>query len=403
VQKVFDGIKVADFSWFGVGPLTTRYLAAFGATVVRIESGLRPDGLRTSAPYKDGKAGINRSGYYAHFNPNKYSIAVNINSSGGMEVVKKLITWADIVVENFTPGTMEKWGLGYDNLKELKPDIIMLRTSNQGATGPMAKHPGFGYHLVALGGFCYYTGWPDREPAALSTAYTDSITPRFAASALTAALIFRKKTGKGQVIDVSQLETGIHFLAPLLLNYTVNKDEGNRNGNRHNYAAPHGVYRCRGDDRWCAIAIVNDNEWKGFCDVIGNPEWTRDSRFDTFLKRKQNEDELNRLVGEWTVNYSAEDVMTLMQKAGVAAGVVKNARDIYEDEHLKERDTFWSLDHPEMGYCTHLGAPFKMSETPATAERPAPCLGEHTEHVCRQFLGMSQEEFDGLLIAGVFE
>jgi len=403
MDAIYKNVKVADFSWFGVGPLTTRYLASFGATVVRIESNLRPDGLRISAPYKDGKVGIDRSGYYAHFNPNKYSIAINIGDPKGMEVIRRLVSWADIVVENFTPGTMEKWGLGYESLKEIKPDIIMLRTSNQGATGPMAKQPGFGYHLVALAGFCYYTGWPDREPAALSTAYTDSITPRFAACALTAALIYRAKTGKGQLIDVSQLESGINFLAPLVLDYVVNGRVGGRNGNRVHNAAPHGVYRCRGDDRWCAITVFSDDEWEAFCNVVGNLEWTRDPKFATLLARKKNEEELNRLVENWTINFSAEEVMTLMQQAGIAAGVVKNAKDVYEDPQLRERDAFWRLDHREIGPCTHLGAPFKMSKTPAKAERPAPCLGEHTEYVCRQFLGMSQEEFDELLVAGVFE
>jgi len=403
METVFNGLKVADFSWFGVGPLTTRYLSCFGATVIRIESNLRVDGLRTSGPFKDGKVGINRSGYYAHFNPNKYSIAINLNNPKGIEVAKRLIGWSDVVVENFTPGTMERWGLGYESLKAINSKIIMLRTSNQGGTGPLAKHPGFGHHLVALSGFCCYTGWPEGEPAALSTAYTDSVTPRFAVCALIAALIYRAKTNKGQLIDISQLESSMQFLAPLILDYGVNGRVGGKNGNRCVYAAPHGVYRCKGDDRWCAIAVFNDDEWKTFCNVIGKPDWTRNPEFETLLSRKKNEEQLNRLIEEWTINFTPEEVLMLMQQGGVTSGVVKNARGVYEDPQLLERNAFWLLNHREIGPCTHLGAPFKMSKTSAKAERPAPCLGEHTEYICREFLGMSEGMFDELIVSGAFE
>jgi crotonobetainyl-CoA:carnitine CoA-transferase CaiB-like acyl-CoA transferase len=403
MSAVFEGVKVADFTWVAVGPLTTRYLADFGATVVRIESSSRPDAWRTSAPFKNGEVGINRSGYYGYHNANKYSIAIDLNNPKGREIAKKLVSWADIVAENFTPGQMERWGLGYEDLKKIKPDIIMLRSSNQGSTGPLAKQPGYGHHLVALGGFCYYSGWPDREPLALSTAYTDCITPRFAAAALITALIYRRKTGKGQLIDISQLETAIHFLSPLILDYTVNGQVGGRTGNYCANAAPHGVYRCKGDDRWCAIAVFSDNEWKAFCNVIGNPGWTKDPKFTTLLARKKNEEELNELIEEWTNNLAAEEVMTLMQQAGVAAGVVKNAEDVYQDSQLRKRDAFWLLNHSEIGYVTHLGQPFKLSKTPAEARMPAPCLGEHTEYVCKEFLGMSDEEFVELLVADAFE
>jgi len=229
-QEVLKGIKVADFTWVVVGPLTTRYFGAFGATVVKVESMQRPGLLRTSRPFKDNSPGVDRSGYFAFLNANKYSMAIDLNVLTGREIAKRLAAWSDVVVENFVPGLMEKWGLGYDDLREIKPDIIMLRTSNQGQTGPRARQPGLGPHLVGLSGLSYYSGWPDREPIGFGLAYTDMITPRFAAASLMAALEYRRRTGKGLLLDVSQLETALHFLAPQILDYSANGRIGGRSG-----------------------------------------------------------------------------------------------------------------------------------------------------------------------------
>ncbi len=403
MKRALDGVKVADFGWNGAAPVTAMLLAACGATVVKIESISAIDPWRTSSPFKDKKAGVNRSGYFALHNTGKYSIAINLNNPRAMEAVRRIISWADVVVENFAPGVMEKRGLGYEDLKKIKPDIIMVRLSSQGQTGPVARHPGLGFHLVALTGFCYYTGWPDREPAALSTPYTDCVIPRFAAAALIAALVYRRKTGKGQLLDLGQLEIGTHFLAPLVLDYTVNQRVGNRMGNYCPYGAPHGVYRCQGDERWCAIAVFSDEDWRRFCQAIGNPTWAKYPKFSTFLNRKKHEEELNNSIEQWTGERSAEEVMTVMQAAGIAAGVVSNAEDVYQDPQLREREALWLLNHQEMGAVTHLGQPFNLSKTPAEPGMPAPCLGEHTEYICKELLNMSGEEFDELLVAGVFE
>lgn len=401
--NVFDGIKVADFTRFGVGPLTTMYLAYYGATVVRIESRMRPDGLRTSPPFKDGKPGIDRSGYFAYFNANKYSIAINLREPKGIETARKLVAWADVVAENYAPGVMERLGLSYEDLKKIKPDIIMLRTSNQGITGPHARQPAFGHHLVGLCGFSHLTGWPDGEPQALGIAYTDILTPRLGAAALVLALDYHRKTGKGQLLDVSQLETSAQFLAPVILDFTVNGRVAKRAGNSCAYAAPHGVYPCLGTDRWCAISVFTDEEWYCFCRVIGNPPWTRHARFTTLSARKANEAELDRLVGEWTVKVPPEEVMRIMQAAGVPAGVVENAEDILQDPQLKQRQAIWMLEHKVIGTAVHPGETFHLSQTPAVPKMSAPCLGEHTEYVCKELLKMSDEEFDELLVTGIFE
>jgi crotonobetainyl-CoA:carnitine CoA-transferase CaiB-like acyl-CoA transferase len=402
-KEALHGLKIADFSWSLAGPFTTKYFADHGAQVVRIESSKRPCPLRLSAPYKDGIPGINRSGYYAFYNTNKYSLALDLTNFKAIEVCKKLAAWADVVVESFTPGTMERYGLSYEELRNIKPDIIMLRCCTHGQTGPHAQHPSFGFQLVSHCGFTNLTGWPELDPQQPWGAYTDVISPRFAASALLAALLYRGKTGRGQCLDLSQFEACLQFLAPILLEYTVNGRETRRAGNYCYHAAPHGAFRCKGDDSWCVIAVFDDKQWQAFCKAMGNPEWARKPEFATLLGRKANEANLNRLVEEWTIGFTAEEVMNLLQSAGVPSGVVKNAKEVCLDPQLASRSHFWTLDHKEIGAFSHPGQAFKLSETPAEPRMSAPCLGEHTEYVCKQLLGMSDEEFDELLVSGVFE
>lgn len=276
----------------------------------------------------------------------------------------------------------------------------MLSTCMMGQTGPHAAHPGYGRPLAALAGFSQIAGWPDRQAAELGP-YTDFIAPRLNALTILAALDYRRRTGKGQYIDMSQYENSIHFIAPLVLDYVVNQRIAGREGNRFIYAAPHGAYRCQGDDRWCAIAIFNDDEWESFGNVIGNPAWIEDPKFSTLLGRKENEDELDRLVEEWTINHSAEEVMTMTQVAGVGAGVVENGEDLLEhDPQLKHRHFFWELDHAEVGKDYAPGPSFVLSKS--TCElRPAPLLGEHNEYALKEMLGMSDDEIAELVIEEV--
>jgi len=401
-DTALEGIKVVDFGWVATAPLVARYLADFGATVVRIESSKRPDLTRISAPYKDGVPGLNRSGVFPMYNSSKYSIGLNLSHPEAIEVAKRLVSWADAVVEGFAAGVMDRLGLGYEELKKIKPDIVMLRTCNQGQTGPHANHPGTGLHLVGLAGFTNITGWPDRDAVQPFGGYTDFLSYRIGVTALLAALNHRRKTGKGQCLDMSQYEIGVHFMEPMILEYTVNGREFTRMGNSCPYAAPHGVYRCQGDDRWCAITVFTDKEWKAFGDVLGNPPWAASDRFATVMGRKKNEEALNQLVEEYTVNFAAEEVMMRMQEAGIAAGVVENMQDLFQDPQIKHREHFRWLNHTEMGYIPHPAPAFQLPRTPANP-RAAPCLGEHTEKVCRDILGMSDEDFVRLLAEGVFD
>ncbi len=403
-EKALNGVKIADFTWVGVGPITVKYLAEYGAEVVHVESLRRPELLRVTPPFKDGVAGINRSAYNACFNNNKYGLGLNMNHPRAREVLERLIKWADVVAESFTPGRMAKWGLAYEDLVKVKPDIIMYSTSQQGQTGPRAKIGAYGTQLVALSGFTYLTGWPDRDPVGPYGPYTDTIAPKLGAAAIMAALINRRRTGKGTHIDLSQFEGGLNFIAPVLLDYAVNQRIATRQGNRCSYRAPHGVYCCRGDDRWCAIAISSDQDWEKLCQVMGRPELVRDPRFITLLQRKENEEELDRIISDWTAKLTAEEVMHLLQEADIAAGVAQTGKDLLEnDPQLAHRHFFWELEHAEIGKHNYEAPPFRLSKTPLELNKAGVCLGEDTEYVCSKILGIPDELFVELLSQGVFD
>jgi benzylsuccinate CoA-transferase BbsF subunit len=403
-EGVFSGLTIFAFCWAVVGPLTMKYFADQGATVIRVETSRRPCTMRTSAPYKDKVPHYNRGGYFSYYNANILSLALDMDQPQAREIARKLAVKCDVFMENYTPGNMEKWGLAYEELKKLRPDIIMLRQSGYGSWGPYNELPAFGMVLVPIAGLPNFIGWPGKEPLPVGvSAYTDCISPRFAASALIAALDYRQRTGKGQLLDLSQFETAISFIMPGVLEYQSTGREPERIGNASPSAAPHGVYRCRGDDRWCTIAVNNDEEWQGLCREMDKPEFAADPRFDTFLNRKKHETELDGIVSAWTAALTPEDVMARLQAAGVPAGVVMNTEDLLNDPQLNERNMFWPMSHAEMGMFTHLGQSLRLSKTPSRAWSPSPLLGEHTEYVCTKMLGMSDDEFVNLMRAGVFE
>ncbi|MFC1863291.1 CaiB/BaiF CoA transferase family protein [Thermodesulfobacteriota bacterium] len=402
-KSPLEGIKVADFSWSVVGPTISTFLSYYGADVVKVESTHSPEITRHSAPFKDNVVGIDRSYVYSSLNTNKSSISLNLKHQKGREIALRLVEWADIVVQSATDSTLKKLGISYEHLKEANSDIIALNTSNQGETGPCANQPGYGDAVVALAGFPEVTGWPDREPSLPPGAYTDSVAPWFGCLAVLAALEYRNRTGKGQHIDIAQLETGLHMLSPAALMYSANNKIMQRDGNRSLTNSPHGVYRCKGDDRWCALAVTSEIEWQAFCTVIANPGLSGDPRFSTIPQRKKNEDELDRIIESWTINFSPEEVMTLLQKAAVAAGAVRNIKELHEDPQLMHREHFRTMKHPEIGDYGFEMPPMRLSENDFELRRPAPRLGEHTSYVCCELLGISDKEFVQLHSEGVFE
>ena len=404
-KKPLEGIKVLDFCWVAVGPMTTRYLAEYGATVIRVESGKRPETLRRAAPFKDGISGINRSGYFASYNPNKYGITIDMGHARAKELVLRLVSWANLVTENFTPGTMERWGLGYEDLQAINPAIVMYSTSMLGRGGPMERQPGFGPVLSSLAGLTHITGWPDRDPVNPYGAYTDFIGPRFAVASILAALDYKRRTGKGLHLDMSQLETSLHFTAPFILDCSVNGREQGRRGNSDPGAVPHGAYPCRGEDRWIAIACQTDQEWEAFLELINPVDWDDDRRHQasTLVGRKTVEEDLDKMIAEWTGDKDPQELMRTLQNAGVPAGVVNDCRDLFEDPQLTQREHFKFLDHAEIGPYPSDQSEFDLSKTPGSLDTPAPLLGEHTEYALKELVGLSEDEYRSFEDDGVLE
>lgn len=392
MNEAFKGIKVADFSWSGVGPMASRVLAEHGATVIRVESHKRPDSLRLLGPFLDGISGLDRSQFGVCFHTNKYDITLDMNRPKGTEAAKRLIMWADVVAESFSPGVMKKWGFDYERVVEFKPDIIYYSTTQQGQYGPQARFSGYGVHAASMAGFYEVTGWPDQGPSLIHGAYTDYISPWYLAVALIGALDRRRKSGKGMYLEQSQLEAGISFLGPVLLDYRVNGRIAGRMGNRDPFMAPHGAFRCMGTDRWVALAACNDKEWQAFCKVIDHQEWVGDPRFTTFKARKENEDELERLIEEWTVNYLPEEVMFQMQAAGVPAGVVQDPQDLFEDPQVKHRQAYTFLNHSVMGFRAYDTPAFRLSKCPWQPKKAPGAMGEDNEWVFKDILGYTAEE-----------
>lgn len=403
MSRAFDGIKVVDFGWIGVGPITARYFADNGATVIRVESLTRFDGLRMAPPYKNAKPGLNNSQFFANFNASKMSLGLNMAQAEARAIAKRLcLEWADIIVEGFTPKQMRAWGLHYDDLSPTRPDLIMVSTCQLGQTGPYAMYAGYGNMAASLAGYYEITGWPDRGPCMVYGAYTDMLTPGVGASLITASLDYRQRTGKGQWIDLSQFETGVNHVPVAVLDYTVNGRIVTRSGNQDARGCPHAVYRCVGDDRWIAIAVFTEKEWGALVNTMGNPSWAQAEQFATLAGRKANEDELNTLIEEWTTTRETEQLETLLQQAGVAAGLVAKQSDLFADPQLQDWGFFAWREHKVMGLSPYDGLMSHLSRTPGEVA-PAPLLGEHYEEVLTGILKFSDEEVAELIGKGVVE
>ena len=399
----FEGLRVLDFCWVVIGPMTTRYFSDFGATVLRVESSLRPDVIRHGLPFAEGKPGLNRSGYWANYNSGKLGLGLNMADERARKLAFRLATeWADVVTENFTPGTMEKWGLGYDEIRKGNPGVVMFSASMLGRGGPHDSQPGFGPVLTALSGHTNFTGWPDRVPVSPYGAYTDFLIPHIAFSAVAAALDHKRRTGRGQHLDLSQLEAALYFAGPPILDYTANQRVQQRDGNRDSTMAPHAIYRCAGNDRWCAVACENDAQWQALAGLIGRPALGADPKFARFEGRKAREAELDDAIGSWTSALSPDEVMRRCQAAGVPAGAVRDSRDLFTDPQHQSRGHFVFMDHPDMGRYASDANCFALSDA-SPEYRPSPLLGEHTEQIMREILGIPPDEYRALADEGVFE
>ena len=395
-DKVFEGIRVADFAWVGVGPLVSKYLADHGAEVIRIESSVRPEPLRRAPPFVNDEPGLDNSGYYADFNSSKKCVSLNLQHPDGVKIAKRIVERCDIVTESFTPKAMRGWGMTYEDLCEVRPDLIMISMPMYGLTGPWSMWQGYGHVLQAAAGISHLTAYPGEEPIGTGVAYTDFLVPHFAAAALIAALDHRQRTGEGQNIDFGQMEAAIHATETMILDYTVNGREQQALGAGHPDHDIYGTWQCaaRGDDddRWIAITVTSNDELAALSDVAGQPGWT-----------SLESESLKREIADWTRGQPAEELMQRLQTAGVPAGVVQTPEDLRSDPQLAHRGHFWMLDHPTMGRRAYDGPSFRLSETPAELTKAAPLLGEDNEYVYKNLVGMSDEDYIEHLVSGAFD
>jgi benzylsuccinate CoA-transferase BbsF subunit len=318
------------------------------------------------------------------------------------EVFQRLIEASDVLVEAFVPGVIARWGFDYERVSAINPRIIMASHCLTGQTGPFAKLRGFGQLAGGISAWHDLTGFPGEEPLGPYSAYTDFLSWPFLLSAILVALEVRDQTGRGQYIDHAQLESSLHFLAAPLLDLQLNGHLAGRQGNREDYAAPNNAYRCR-DDRWIAVSVGTDAEFAALCGVFGQPETASDPRFATLAARKANEDALDRLIDSWTGEQEAYALATRLQAAGVSAGVVARAQDLFEDRQLQHRRMFGRLDHAEIGHHAVHRQSFQISGIEAGPFRAAPLLGEHTLDICRDVLGLDDEAIAAYAAQGVFE
>jgi crotonobetainyl-CoA:carnitine CoA-transferase CaiB-like acyl-CoA transferase len=320
-----------------------------------------------------------------------------MTTAEGNEIFKKLLSIGDVVLENYSPRVMANFRLDYPQLQEINPYIIMVSLPAMGRTGPDKDFIAFGQTIDCMSGMAYLTGYPGEEPMLQSgLAYGDPLSGMNAALAIVMALRYRRRSGKGMHIELSQVEGVISFNADSVMDYTMNRRVRGRMGNNHPSMAPHGYYRCRGEDAWVAVAIDSDETWQAFCEVIGQPPWSKDARFSDMSGRYSNQDELDKLIETWTLKHGHYEVMHILQETGIPAGPVLDAKELLEDPHLNRRGLFQMVNHPEAGVHPEIGAFARFSKTPIEIRMPAPCLGEHNRYVFGQLLGMSSEEISHL-------
>jgi benzylsuccinate CoA-transferase BbsF subunit len=389
--SALSGVRVLDFTWVGAGSFTTKLLADHGADVIKIESRSHLDSLRTGPPFAGGVRGINRSGYFAERNTSKRSVCLDLQTDAGRDLARQMVARCDVIANNFRPGVMERFGLGYAALRAEHPELIYLSMSMQGTDGPDRDYLGYGLTIGALVGLHELTGLPDRYPCGTGTNYPDHVpNPGHAALAVLAALRHRRRTGEGQLIDIAQTEPTIASIGSALVQFTLGGEPPQRSGNRHPAYAPHGVYPCAGDDRWIAIAVADDHHWHELCDELGELAQPGLAHAE---QRRDRAAELDALIAERTRGWDRWELMERLQRRGVAAGVMEDAADLLErDPQLAHRGHWQTLSHPEMGDCVYGSPPFRMGLTPGRLRSPAPLLGQHTEAVLKELLELDEDE-----------
>lgn len=395
-KDALKGIRVADFSWIWAGPYAASLLGYMGAEVIKIESRARIDQTRKGTIMDtDNFDGLNYSPTFNNANLNKKGVSIDISKPEGAALARRIVAQSDIVISNMRPGKMEKLGLGYAALKMVKEDIIMIESSGFGATGPYKGFAGFAPIFASFGGLACLTGYGDGEPNVMS-GVQDLRAGTLSAFIVLAALLHRQKTGEGQYIDLSSSEALSTLIGPELMEFTMNGRSPHRNGNEDAIMAPHGCYRCKGDDKWISIAVGNDREWKALCKVMGEPEWCRKKEYADMPGRWKNRKELDLRLEEWTAKHTHYELMGRLQEAGVAAMPSFDAEEILRAPHTKARNLFTAVHHPKIGDQVVMNPAWRFSETPARITKAGPLMGESNDEIFRGLLGMTPEEIEML-------
>lgn len=392
-------LRVVDFGWVAAVPILTHQLALHGADVIRVESSKRPDASRTSSPFIDAARRV--SAAFGQLNSNKRSLGVDLKRPGARELVLDLVEWADVVTENFRPGTLDKLGLGYEVLAERNPRLVMLQSSSAGQHGPISQMAATGDLLQSLCGFTYLTGFPDADPMPPWGAWTDITVPPVGILSILAAVRRARTTGEGRLLDMSQMELSIAFLADQLVATQRNSHPPGRRGNRDSEFSPHGVFPARGEDRWVAIAVITDEQWAAFAREIGRDDLA--AAHPRVADRRAVEDDIEQVIRAWTVQRDAAEIERRLGERGVPCSQVLDSRDLLADPQLAHRNYFQYTEHESVGPILVPTTSFVLSESPARAITAAPDIGQDSWQICTEVLGYRDEQVAGLLAAGVIE
>lgn len=401
-RPVLEGLRVVDLSMGWAGPLAAMLLSDFGAEIIKIESITHMDWWRHDFTGDDpDERPYEMVPVFNGVNRNKFGCTLDLTDPRGVELVKTFISISDVLIENYTPRVMKNFGLTYDVVSEINPSLIMLSMPAFGSSGPWKDYGAYGNTIEALSGVAGLTGYPDRSPILSSNAYGDPVSGVGGAIGLLMALVARRRTGRGQHVEICHQELSIQHVSQTMMDYVMNGRVATRQGNRHPWMAPHGVYPCKGDDQWIAIAVASDDEWQSLCRVLGHPEAATEKRFLDMQSRSKHQDDLNALLSQWTIDWEKSELGWRLQEAGVSAEPVNMDADMTSEPQLAVRSGFVWEDRKYVGHHPYPGVTTRLSATPGEVSLPAPTLGEHNQFVLGEVLGLSQPKIEALEADGI--
>jgi benzylsuccinate CoA-transferase BbsF subunit len=398
-----SGTRVVDFGWAWAGAICGQILGDFGAEVIKVESRSRLDPMRQGRPIVGDKPDPEQNPISSNINRNKLSFAINLKKQGAIDLVHRLIGLSDIVVENMSVGVLDRLGLGYEDLKKVRPDVIMVSLPAAGRTGPLSRIRAYGPTITGLSGVDSLVGYENEIPTGFQQPMADPNVGLHALLAVLAALRHRRRTGEGQYIESSQLQALLPLLGGPIAEYTMTGRVPGPQDNRRPGFGPYGTYACAGRDQWVSIAVATNGEWRSLCEAVGHPELVADPRFADPYLRYQNRTELDGLLTEWTSTRNREEVAELLQASGVAAAPCLGVEGRFFNEHFRSREAYVPVTHPILGSEFIYGTPWKFSQTPGQVHRRVPLLGEHNDYVTRDLLGLSADQVTQLEASGVLE